>query len=217
MSFQRARSDKQIQKRIDEIVLAASKIYDENGYDGLSFSAISELTKFTRPTIYKYFSTKEEILLYILSDDIGTWANNLISSFKLNKIYSTHEISKIWAKSLSSQKRINELYSILFTILEKNSSIETLASFKETAHTYIKPLYELVGQLFPNITSTQIDNFMTLQYSLAIGLYPMCNLSKIQLEAIKIVNLSYISPNFEDTYQKALFQLMYCLENGIEL
>ena len=69
MSFQRARSEDQIQDRIQEIIDATSSIYNSIGYDGLNFSIISEYTKFTRPNIYKYFKTKDEILLVILKDD----------------------------------------------------------------------------------------------------------------------------------------------------
>ena len=47
MSFQRARSDSQINDRIDEIISVASDIYNTSGYEGVNFSAISELTEFT--------------------------------------------------------------------------------------------------------------------------------------------------------------------------
>ena len=97
MSFQRARSENQIQDRIQEIIDATSSIYNSVGYEGLNFSAISEYTKFTRPNIYKYFNTKDEILLVILKEEFQSFIASLIKSFKINKLYSLYEISEIWA------------------------------------------------------------------------------------------------------------------------
>jgi len=214
MSFQRARSDSQINDRIDEIISVASDIYNTSGYEGVNFSAISELTEFTRPTIYKYFSAKEEILLHILTKDIDTWIKELTSSFKLNTLYTAKEISEIWAKVLASQKRMNELHSILFTILEKNSSKEAIIQFKKKLFSNGAELYKLLCQLFPKASAEQITDFITLQYSLAVGYYPMCYLTEKQIDAIKSINNDYVSPDFEKGYQKAIYLIMLSLESA---
>ena len=70
MTFQRARSQEQIEERKHEIILAASHVYKELGYEGLSFTNIAAHTNFTRPSIYNYFETKEEILILILINDL---------------------------------------------------------------------------------------------------------------------------------------------------
>lgn len=213
MNFQRARTDLQRKDRINEIISAASELYNRSGYEGINFSAISELTEFTRPTIYKYFSTKEEILLQLLSDDIGVWVDRLVSSFKLNRIYHTKEISAIWAQTLSTQKRMNELYSILFTVLEKNASKKAIINFKQSLFLNATPLNELLCQLFPFATQEQITSFVTIQFSLAVGYYPMCHLSDIQMEAMQSINSDYVIPDFEKGYQKAIYQILLSLEH----
>ena len=216
MHFQRARSDKQIQDRIDEIISAASEIYNQSGYEGLNFSAISELTDFTRPAIYKYFSTKEEILLQILTNDIYVWINELTSSFRLNKVYTTKDISVIWAHSVATQKRMNELHSILFTILEQNASKEAVVRFKKALFDNADELAKLLIQLFPNAENAAITNFISIQYALAVGYYPMCHMNPTQIEAMHTVYAGYTSPDFETGYQTALYQIMLPLEEKDE-
>ncbi len=212
MSFQRARSKDQINDRIHEILSAAIEIYEVHGYEGVTFSAISEKTDFTRPTIYKYFSTKEEILLKILSKDIEVWTDELNSSFRLNKIYRTKQIAEIWAHAVSSYKRMNELHSILFTILERNSSKEAIIAFKKTLYDSAYVLHKLVGQLYPNASYEKIVNFLSIQYSLSVGYYPMCHLSMNQLEAMRTISKDYVIPDFEKGYRDALYQIMLALE-----
>lgn len=217
MSFKRARSEKQIQERIQEIINAASEIYNEFGYDGLSFSAISEYTKFARPNIYKYFNTKDEILLEILKIDMVSWMATLKNSFKINKVYSLEEIAEIWVDSLIKHSRLLELYSLLFTTIEKNVSVEALAKFKQDTPTYQIQLLNLVEQLFPTAGQTNIYDFIVAQMTLAFGLYPMCQLNDLQLQAIEMSGINYMMPDFKRSYKLYVYQLMYCLENGIEI
>jgi len=60
-------------------------------------------------------------------------------------------------------------------------------------------------------------NFMYSAFTLAFGLYPMCKLSELQLEAIKLAGSNYTAPDFKKTYMASLYQLMYCLEHFIDI
>lgn len=215
MSFKRARSDQHIQERIQEIISAASKIYDSVGYEDLSFSAISQLTKFTRPTIYKYFNTKEEILLKILLADIELWIAGLLNSFKINKIYSIEEIAHIWVNSICKNFRLLKLFSMLFTSIEKNSSLEALVEFKKGFFKLQEQVMELLGQLFPKAERKDIYSFLVNQMALALGLYPMSQLNELQIKAYEVSGIKNMTPDFVGTYKSSIYKLLYCLEQGI--
>lgn len=217
MNFQRARSDEQIQDRIQEIVKAASIIYDAEGYEGLNFTAISEYTKFTRPNIYKYFKTKEEIVLLILNQDLKSWISALSKSFQINKLYSIHEIGEIWTDTLLEHERLIELHAILYTTIEKNVSVEALAEFEKESIANTSKIIDLLSQLFPKADMGRITNFIYAAFTLAFGLYPMSKLSDLQIEAIKLSGSIYTPPDFKKTYLASLYQLMYCLEHSIEI
>jgi AcrR family transcriptional regulator len=214
MAFKRARSNEHIKERIQEIISAASQIFDSVGYDGLSFSAISELTKFTRPTIYKYFNTKEEILLKILLADMEAWISALVNSFKVNKLYTVQEIADIWVDTLNSNLRLLNLFSMLFTFIEKNVSLEALVEFKKGFLKLEEQAVVLMGQLFPKAESTDVQNFLISQLALGLGLYPMGQLSEIQVKAIEASGMYYGKIDYKAVNKAAIYQLMYCLEQG---
>jgi hypothetical protein len=215
MGFKRARTDQHIKERIQEIISAASKIYDSVGYEGLSFSAISELTKFTRPTIYKYFNTKEEILLKILLTDLELWVTLLGKSFKINKIYSVEEITDIWVSSICKNFRLLKLLSMLFTSIEKNCSLDALVEFKKGFFKLQEQLMDLMGQLFPKAEKDDIYSFLVNQMALALGLYPMSQLNELQIKAYEVSGIKNMTPDFEDTYKSSIYKLLYCLEKDI--
>ncbi len=181
------------------------------------FGALTEYTKFTRPNIYKYFKTKDEILLVILKDDFKTFIATLTKSFKINKLYSLHEITEIWADSLLEHKRLLDIYALLFTVLEKNVSVEALADFKKEMLALQAPLISLVTQIFPDSEDKKIKEFMNVQIILAFGLYPMSQLSNLQKDAIKLSGIEYIPPDFKQTYMSYLYKMMYCLQHSIDI
>jgi len=57
----RARSDEQIEQRINEIVDATARLYEENRFEDITFAMIAKEANFTRSNLYRYFQTKEEI------------------------------------------------------------------------------------------------------------------------------------------------------------
>ncbi|AIQ52929.1 TetR/AcrR family transcriptional regulator [Paenibacillus sp. FSL R7-0331] len=217
MKFQRARSEEQKQDRIQEILNASSIIYDTAGYEGLNFTAISEYTKFTRPNLYKYFKTKEEIILLILNQDLKSWIAKLSKSFVINKLYSIQEIGEIWTETLMEYERLIELHAILYTTIEKNVTVEALAEFEKASIENNEMISSLVRQLFPKADMENIANFIYAAFTLAFGLYPMCKLSDLQIEAIKLSGSIYTPPDFKKTYLASLYQLMYCLEHSIQI
>ncbi|WP_138751334.1 TetR/AcrR family transcriptional regulator [Paenibacillus sinopodophylli] len=217
MKYQRARSEAQIQDRIQEIVAAASTIYDAEGYEGLNFTTISEYTKFTRPNLYKHFKTKEEIILLILNQDLVSWIIELSKSFHINKLYTIHEIGEIWINTLAKHERLIELHTILYTMIEKNVSVEVLAEFEKKSIANHSEIFNLVSQLFPKASVDRITNFIYAAFTLAFGLYPMCKLSDLQLEAIKLSGSIYTPPDFKRTYLASLYSLMYGLEHSIAI
>lgn len=217
VDFKRARSNEQIQDRIQEIVTVASDIYNSLGYENFTFTTISERTQFTRPNIYKYFKTKDEILLLIIKDDFKSFLNSLIQSFKINKIYSISEISEIWTDRLLEHKRLLNMSSLLYTSIEKNVTVEALSEFKNEMTILHKSFINFLTQLFPKSTNESVENFFYLQLTLAFGLYPTCQLSNSQIEALKLAGLPNICPDFKKLYRSGLYQLMYSLENSIDI
>lgn len=217
MSYQRARSKSQIEERMSEIVDAAAVIYDNVGYYKLNFRMISEHTQLTRPSIYKYFKTKDEIMLHIIRKDIDSFNDYLKSSFKINRIYSLVEIADIITDTMAKHTRLLELYALLFVTIEKNSSVEALADFKMHIASKQDVVFSLFSELFGNASKEQLGRFGTSMITLAYSLYTMSNLSDNQKEAIKLSNTDYQPLSFKSTYRAVIYQLLYCLQNGIEI
>ncbi len=216
MDYQRARTDEQINDRIYQIVEAAKQIYQESGYEGLSFSKISQHTKFTRPNIYKYFNTKDEILLVILKDELEKYIISFISKFDRSKRYTAREISEIWADVFLENSYFLEIYSLLYIVIEKNTSVEALISFKKEAQIFFEQLNNFVSTLFPTLDKAKVSLLARDVLMSAYGFYVMTNKNENQEKASKVIIFDRLHIGLRENLISRIYKDIYCLEHGIE-
>ena len=65
------------QVRHDEIVNACAKLYETMSFKEITIKEIANFTSFTRPSIYNYFQTKEEIFLALFKQEYEMWTKDV--------------------------------------------------------------------------------------------------------------------------------------------
>jgi len=198
MAFKRARTDEQINERKKEIIIAAAKLFDRGGIDEVQFKAISEMTSFGRSSIYNYYKTKEEILLDLLSEEIIDWSFDIQDIIDTYDSLSKEQYCKLLAESFCKNPRLPKLLSILYSSLERNSSLEHLTEFKRQLFKYFVPFQESVSKYFGN--SNYDDQYKFLFNSLVFisGLYPYTEMTEKQVKAMKAINQPIIETSLKE-------------------
>lgn len=208
MDFQRARTDSQIEERKNEILSACAKLYDEGGHDNVHFKAISEMTSFARSTIYKYYTTKEEILLDLLRSDLENWSRDIVDMNESHESLTREEYARYLAKIYQKSDRTLRLVSILYSTLEENSSLEKLVEFKKRFIPLMAPLIEGLDKFFPDADEKAKQTFMNASFCYIIGLYPLSHQTKKQKEAIRLSGFPHIDINFKEMLYAGLLLLL---------
>lgn len=152
----------------------------------------------------------------MIIQEFDSYSNELIGSYHKEKKYTLLEISSIWTESTLNHTRFLDLFSLLFTLIENNVSVEALSEYKKTIIPMQTPLNNLISWLFPNADAESIYTFSGTQLSLAFSLYPMSKCSNVQSAAIALSGMNYKPIDFKKTYQSGLYKLMYCLQNNID-
>ncbi len=203
MGFKRARSEEQFKQREQEIIDSAMAIYQEFGFEEVNFSKISERTKFTRPTIYSYFKTKEEIMLRLTAVYLKNFASSLNS--KLTKGENTDEgIAEILADSFIEEPEFIHLYTVLFSIIEKNVSVAALAQFKKDVVMQQYNLATTFKSIYRQSSDEEINSFIMFSFCYAGGLCPMTEENEVQKEAITLSKTGYKTPDFKVEFVKTV-------------
>jgi AcrR family transcriptional regulator len=172
LKFKRARSKENKEKRFSDILEVSAELYDKLHYAGLTFEEISKKLNITRPAIYKYFRTKDEILVEILLRDFDNLCNDLTDSFDASTEYTKEEIAATWTNVMMKNKRIIDVMSLHSSSIEKKISAEYNSGPGSVVKGYIRTLRELIKNLIPGTDDDRATDFILYQISFAVGLYP---------------------------------------------
>ncbi len=197
MDYKRARTDSQVKDRMNEILKVAIKIYEENGLGKMNFLAISKHTTFTRPAIYKYFETKEEIMLKMIiyyAEKILLYIEKHFAGVQ-NK--NTDEIADVLTDVFSEIPEFMELYTMLFSVIKKNVSNEALEQYEEDMNSLQDMLLKIIKKVYDHKPDEDIRNFVIFYLGFASGLYSIIG------TASKHKN-GAAQPSFEKTFKSVL-------------
>ncbi|WP_432664424.1 TetR/AcrR family transcriptional regulator [Wukongibacter baidiensis] len=213
MTFERARNEENKKIRLEQIKTAAIKLFDEMEYHEISLSKIAKEINFTRGNLYKYITSKEDIYLYVMLDEMTDFIEELELNLVKEEKFNTKTLALKWATIISGHPRYLKLISILFTMLEQNSNIDVLTDFKNQLLIITTRMFNVIKHNIPEFTDEDIKKLLDLSFSFVIGKYPLCNPTDIQIEATKRSNYNYVFPDFVESYSEALVFII----NGIKL
>ena len=188
MTWERARSEEQIEYRVNEILKATAKLDEEHRFEEITFVMIAKEAGFTRSNLYRYFKTKEDIFLKLLAHDITVWRKDIEITFNEEE-ESLSDFSIKWVELLLKHQRMLEMYTILYTLLEKNATLEALVDFKKSIGAEIALGVERLSKILPFLPHEAALEFLYTSTSLTIGIYPLMDTTEKQKEAMKIAGM----------------------------
>ena len=208
MDWVRARSNEQIEQRINEIVDSTARLYEENRYEEITFAMIAKEANFTRSNLYRYFGTKEDIFLELIIHDIEHWQNQVINHFP-DEYISAQEFSSQWVELFLEHNRMLKLFTILFTMLEQHASMEALINFKKKLMMMFGTITQKLMKVLPFTSDEAAAEFLSAQIALALGSYSTINPTPKQQEAMQAAGMAFHPEKAKDMLVNATGLLLH--------
>jgi AcrR family transcriptional regulator len=208
MAWERARTDEQKEVRVAEIMEATARLYETHSFEDINLSLIAKEAKFTRSNLYKYFSSKEEIFLEFIKRDFGIWLLDFQTAYERDRTYTVREFAEIWVRTFINHSRFLSLQAILYTVLEKNVSVESLVNFKRYLNENVGTVVDLICMALPNCTPGKASEFISLQSAVASGLYAATRLSDVQRQVLEMPEFEHYRIDFTIAFQDAVEYLL---------
>lgn len=196
MEFERVRTEEQRKIRIQQIKDAAIKLFDTEQFHEIDLAKIAKETTFTRGNLYKYISSKEEIYLLVAMDELTEWISDVQESFTTKMDHDIESFSLKWSEVAYRHKRFLKLISMLFTMIERNVSLERLVDFKKNYLVAMADLNNTLKLVFPEWQDHTIAKFLQLQSHYLIGLFPYTSPTPIQKQAMEQSGINYQAIDF---------------------
>ena len=172
-------------ERKDEIINACEELYKTKSFKEITLKDISEKTTFSRPSIYNYFQTKEEIFLALFKREYEKWIKDLENIYMKNDKLEKQEFAKQIALSIERREQLLKLLSMNMYDMETNSRMEQLIDFKRSYGKSIKSIKKCLDKFFKNMNEEEKEKFIFSFFPLMYGIYPYTCVTIKQKEAMK--------------------------------
>lgn len=178
--------------RRDEIVAACAALYETHGFKDITIGAISDATSFSRPSIYNYFETKEEIFLELFAREHERWIAELEQIAAEPPLAGTEAFADRLAQSLAHRPLLLKLLSMNCYDMEENSRLERVTAFKQVYGRALHCVGNLARRTFPTWTDAQTRGFVYGFFPFMFGIYPYTVATDKQRAAIEAAQTGFV-------------------------
>ncbi|KZL20691.1 HTH-type transcriptional regulator BetI [Pseudovibrio axinellae] len=209
-NFQRARSAAAKAQRHEDLIQAATGVLEQDGVDGLTLQAIASRAGVVKSNIYRYFETREAILVELLLRDFVEVIEELEK--QVTKEMTPAAMAQLLADLFASRKRLCELMSQIAPTLEKNVSIECVRHFKRALLAEAERASVVLQRGLPWLRGEEAMAVFLSIHVFVAGLWPITNPSPI---LVTLYNEQEFAP-FRQEFAPALFGLITAHLLGLE-
>ena len=198
----------QIAQKRDEIINACEQLYQTMCFREITLKEIGNITSFSRPTIYNYFETKEEIFLALFQREYDRWNEDLTAILEGNEKLSKAELSDRIAASLAGREQLLKLLSMNNYDMEANSRQELLNTFKQSYGRSMHLMCMLLEKFCPDMNVTNIQNFIYTFFPFMFGIYPYTAVTEKQKTAMREAGINYMYQTVYELTCSCLIRLL---------
>lgn len=194
--FIRARSEEQKAQRMTEIKAVAERQFTQRPYHEITLGTLAEELGWSRASLYKYVSTKEEIFLSIIASKRDAYTDALLTALPEGCGFSREVIAEVWAGIASAHRDFFRFGDMLYTVVETNVDVDRLVEFKRG---YYEGVERMRRQLAPvlGIPSERMELFANAVYHQGVGLCCSCMENPLVKEAVARLGIEPTAIDFQ--------------------
>ena len=181
-------SRKMVEKRPGEIIDACRRLYRTMAFKEITLKEISKETSLSRPSIYNYFQTKEEIFLALLEEEYRLWADDL-DQILSHDGYDIQSFAIAISESIAKRETLLKILCMNLYEIEENSRTERLVEFKRHYGRTIDIIDAALEKFFPDMTTEDRTDFVYEFYPFLYGLYPYVYPTKKQMTEMEMAGI----------------------------
>ncbi|MBR3275354.1 MAG: TetR/AcrR family transcriptional regulator [Eubacterium sp.] len=197
-----------IEQRREEIVNACEQLYRTKSFGEITLKDIGNMTSFSRPTVYNYFHTKEEIFLALFEREYELWNEALFAVYNSSGKLTKEELAKAVAESLANRPQLLKLLAMNNFDMEANSRQELLTSFKKAYGRSMQLMRMLLEKFCPDMSAENVRSFIYIFFPFMFGIYPYTSVTEKQQTAMKDAQVDFMYQSVYEITCSCLFRLL---------
>ncbi|MBE6989291.1 MAG: TetR/AcrR family transcriptional regulator [Ruminococcaceae bacterium] len=194
--------------RQEEIVNACERLYQTMSFKEITIREIGNAVPFSRPTIYNYFQTKEEIFLALYQREYDRWNGDLAAILDGHDALSAGQLAEAIAGSLAKREQLLKLLAMNNYDMEANSRQERLTAFKTSYGNSLRLMRRLLEKFRPEMTDGDIRQFLYMFFPFMFGIYPYTAVTGKQRAAMRAAGVDYVYQSIYELTRSCLVRLL---------
>ena len=194
--------------RREAIVNACEQLYRTMSFREITLKEIGTLVPFSRPTIYNYFQTKEEIFLALYEREYDRWNEDLSAVLAERERMTGPELAERIAASLAKREQLLRLLSMNNYDMEANSRQELLTAFKRAYGRSMELMRALLEKYRPQMRAEEIRGFLYIFYPFLFGVYPYAAVTEKQRAAMREAGVDFAYQSIYELTRGCLIRLL---------
>ena len=170
--FHRARQPEQKAERRQAILTAAAALFDAEGPNGAGLNAIAAKAGFTKSNVYRYFESREAVLLSLFLDAGEDLAQALEARLATVPVNDLPTLAQAITDTVLAHPRFCQLLSIIASVLEQNVSVEVIADFKRQMRPPTVRLAAALQRVTPAASAEACGQTWNLLLAVVAALWP---------------------------------------------
>lgn len=207
--FQRARQPDQKEERRQQLLGAAARLLAEGGPAAVSLSAVARAAGLAKSNVYRYFDSREHILLEILGEEEGAWVADLERALApLAGSDDASAVARAAAGTLAAHPVLCQLVAVVAGVLEHNLSLEAVLEFKRGVVALSLRVGNALHAALPGLPHAGTEVLLRTVHALVAGLWPMAHPAPMAAAALRRRELAPMRCDFESDLAAALTALL---------
>jgi AcrR family transcriptional regulator len=177
-AFLRARRPDQKESRRAHLLATARAMLEAGTpLQELGLNELARRAEMTKSNVYRYFESREHVLLGLLREEWTAWFETLTTSWRApaGKTPPLRHLARHLARTLAARPLLCELASALPGVLERNLSEGAIGEFKQLWLGFLTAVAAFVSARVPELTPPLAARLMYDGAALVTGLWPHAN------------------------------------------
>ena len=204
-AWQRAHSPEQKAERREAILDAAADLFRERPIAAISIGEVAQRAGIAKGSVYRYFTTKEEIFLDLLVRDLGGWFEALTEALASEGgASSPARLAALIVESLRPREMMLRLLSLLFSDIEQNLSLDAVRAFKRWLLERVGAAGAAIEAALPALPAGAGGRVVLRLNALVAGLWPMAHPAANTKKALSGPKMAPLRVDFYPELEAAL-------------
>lgn len=209
--YERARRPEEKAARRAAILQAAARLLDRRALQDVGLNAIAEEAALSKPNIYRYFESREHILLALFIDDLRDFSEDVaprISRLPPEGATTSQDAAMILVEAYASRPRLCRFLGAIASVFEHNVSPGVVEATKATSLELANAVATALGKALPALRVERclwINNMAAL---LVAGLWPLAHPAPSAREVLSRPEFAALRPDFRRDLHEAILTLI---------